>query len=45
MHIVGGPCTRPDLCRIWADIDHVDPVAERLRRAIAASVAGAHWRR
>jgi len=29
----------------WADIDHFDPVAERLRRAFAASPAGARWRR
>jgi hypothetical protein len=30
---------------IWAEIDHFDPVAERLCRAFAASPAGARWRR
>ena len=30
---------------IWPEIDHFAPVAERLRRAFAASSAGAHWRR
>jgi hypothetical protein len=30
---------------IWAEIDHFDPVAERLRRGFAASPAGARWRR
>ena len=29
----------------WAEIDDFDPVAERLRRAFAASPAGAAWRR
>jgi hypothetical protein len=30
---------------IWVDIDHFDPVTERLCRAFAASPAGARWRR
>jgi hypothetical protein len=30
---------------IWPEIDHFDPVAERLCRAFAASPAGARWRR
>ncbi len=30
---------------IWPEIDEFDPVAGRLRRAFAASPAGAAWRR
>jgi hypothetical protein len=30
---------------IWEEIDHFDPVTERLCRAFAASPAGSPWRR
>lgn len=30
---------------IWAELDHFDPVAERLGRAFAAAPAGTAWRR